>query len=98
MKILEILSQDKETLEKKKAERVAKALARKQEALIDKLEDQKDTLLAKKDSLLSITVSSVNQETWNDQLQETLVELTTLDKQIEIAKNTSEEFFSETQA
>lgn len=93
MKILSLLTQSKKDVTKSKAERKAKALSRKQESLIDTLEDRRDDLQARKETLLTLTVDS-NIDTWNQDYQDIQVELHLITKQIEIAKETSEDLFS----
>lgn len=95
MRILEILSQDKETLANKKAERTAKALKRKQESLIDSLEDQRDNLLQKRETLLSITIETVSTENWNREYQSAQVELAMLEAELKIARATLDELFND---
>jgi enoyl reductase-like protein len=92
MKILQILTQDKATADQNKAIRKAKSLARNQERLIDKLEDKRDELLMKKENLLQVNLATV-EETWNDQFQNSIVELALIEKQIEFANATMQEFF-----
>tara|TARA_R110000796_G_scaffold231853_4_gene349920 strand:+ start:9069 stop:9371 length:303 start_codon:yes stop_codon:yes gene_type:complete len=95
MKILAMLTQSKEEMATKKALRAAKSLKRKQEALIDGLEDCKDTFQAKKESLLSVTAAKIDENSWNQEYQDTQVELHLIVKQIEIANATLTELFTD---
>ena len=98
MKILAILTQSKKSVEKNKALRKAKALYRKQGTLMDKLEEKRDEQISKREQLLSITLENVNEDTWNEEYQACQVEMKMLDAQIQIAKETYDELFSEEEA
>lgn len=95
MKILDLMGMSKDELEKKKQKRTAKALARKQASLVDKLEDERDDLVAKRESLLEIKTDEVNVDTWAEDFHRAKVNITLKEKEIEIAKETEEEYFSE---
>lgn len=95
MKILEILGQSKDQLEEAALGRKAKALKRNQEKLVDKLEEKRDDLEAKKSNLLAVNSKTVNEETWNTEFQDVQVELATIGEEIRIAKQTMDEYFTE---
>ena len=97
MKILSLLTQSKEEKAKKAAERAARTLRRGQEALIDKLEAEKDKLTDKQESLLNLSGKSVPAN-WNEDFQNATVELSLIEKKIEIANATLEEYFTEDKA
>lgn len=95
MKILSILTADKSTVAANKAKRKANALRRKQESLIDSLEDEKDTLLAKKETLETVTIDTVKEDSWAKEYQQVKIDLLMKNKEVEVAKATLLEFFTE---
>ena len=97
MKILEILGLSKESKDKKAQERIARQLKRGQEKLIDDLDAKKDSLIAKKEKLESISVSSSQStiDSWNTEYHAILVDMKLLDKEIDIAKETLKEMFTD---
>lgn len=94
MKILSLFNQSKEEKQEKANLRAAKALKRGQEALIDKLEADKDKLLGKMEKLLDVSSGSVASN-WNEEFQAAKVDLVMKEKEIELAKETNKEYFSE---
>lgn len=94
MKILSIFTLSKEEKEKKAAERAARTLQRGQGALIDKLEAEKDKLEETMHKLLNLKVGDVDAN-WNQKFQDAKVALTLKSKEIEIANETTEEYFTE---
>lgn len=94
MKILEILGASKEAKEKKAIERAGRALSRGQGALVDRLEAEKDALQDKLEKLLDIKVGNIS-ESWNEDFHKAKVDLKLKLAEIEIAKETTEEYFSE---
>ena len=95
MKILDLLGIDKETRKANKTKRIGKALQRSQDSLIDDLEARRDDLLETKESLLSQKIDKVDPKTWNSKYHNSITELMMIEKEIEIAKATMEELFSD---
>lgn len=95
MKILDLFKVSKEEREEKKVERLGRALKRGQEKLIDDLEDKRDALQKKKDDLESLSVDKVNEDTWNKEYHQAIVDLKMIDKEIEIAKETMSQLFTD---
>lgn len=95
MKILQILGQSKEQLAQAALTRKANAIKRNQETLIDKLEEKRDEIKDKQDKLVSVTVDKVNEKTWAEDYHKTKVDLALIEKEIEIAKDTLKEFFTD---
>lgn len=95
MRILTILTASKDATAKKKAERKAKALKRKQESLIDSLEDKRDDLLSKKEELESVTMDSVNENSWCKEYHQSKIDLKLIQTEIDIAQEVLQEMFSE---
>lgn len=95
MKILDLFKVSKEEREEKKVERLGRALKRGQEKLIDDLDDKRDALQKKKDDLESLSVDKVNEDTWNKEYHQAIVNLKMIDKEIEIAKETMFKLFTD---
>lgn len=95
MKILDLFKVSKEEREEKKVERLGRALKRGQEKLIDDLDDKRDSLQKKKDDLESLSVDKVNENTWNKEYHQAIVDLKMIDKEIEIAKETMNQLFTD---
>ena len=95
MKILDLFKVSKEEREEKKVERLGRALKRGQEKLIDDLDDKRDALQKKKDDLESLSVDKVNEDTWNKEYHQAIVDLKMIDKEIEIAKETMSQLFTD---
>lgn len=95
MKILAILGTSKDELKQKQLVIVGKQLKRNQEKLIDDLETKSLELEAKKNALETVTFETVNQKTWNDEYHKVLVDTKLINAEIEIAKETLEELFSD---
>jgi len=94
MKILQILTADKATVDQRKAELAAKNLKRKQEALIDTLEGEKIDAEAVIDNLQSGTLATINQDTFCNELQDAKVSLGVIDAKVKIAKGTLKDLFT----
>jgi hypothetical protein len=97
MKILSILGQDEKSIEEKKIKRAGNAMRRNQEALIDKIESELDVLTDKKEALECVTIKNVNTDTWASDYQEVKVNHALKSKELELANETLNEFFKETQ-
>jgi len=97
MKILSLFTKTKEEKESKQAARVAKALARGQEALIDRLEAQKDACLEKVERMTEGKIADINTNTFNDTYHNAIIEANLIDKQLEIARKTQAELYSDSE-
>tara|TARA_R110000803_G_scaffold161423_1_gene225127 strand:+ start:49 stop:345 length:297 start_codon:yes stop_codon:yes gene_type:complete len=95
MKILSILTQDKASVDERKAGLAAKALKRNQEKLIDALETERIDAEAVIEQLTSGTLKTINQDTFCDELQDAKVSLGVIDAKVKIAKGTLKEWFSD---
>ena len=95
MKILDLFKVSKEEREEKKVERLGRALKRGQEKLIDDLDDKRDALQKKKDDLESLSVDKVNEDTWNKEYHQAIVDLKMIDKEIEIANEVMSQLFTD---
>lgn len=96
MKILSLFKMSKEDKENKEVERLGRSLKRGQEALIDKLDAEKDKLENTIEKLESLEPSKVNADTWNTDYHKAKVDLKLKEAEIAIAKEISNELFSET--
>lgn len=95
MKILAILGSSKDELKQKQLNIVAKELKRNQEKLIDDLESKALDLEAKKNELESVTFETVNKKTWNEEYHKVIVDSRLLEAEINIAKATLAELFTD---
>ena len=99
MKIFDLLGATSEELLEKKKKRIGNALKRGQETLIDKLESKKDEQEAKVSKLLEFDLKKfdIEKNTWNEEYQAAVLELTLIEQEIKVARKTKDELFSDAQ-
>lgn len=91
-KLIDSLVATKKDLEKKKAERIFKSAKRSQEKLIDDLLDERDGIIKKKEELEEVTIDTYT-DNWCNEYQNVQVNLTVLERKIQVAVNTAKEVF-----
>ena len=94
MKILNYISVTNKEFKSDRKEIVARSLKRKQKAYVDKLETEVDDLSLKIDDLKIIKVEDINVDTWIQEYNEAVVNLTLLKKELKIAKNIYKDLFT----
>lgn len=98
MKILGLFTTTKEEKDAKVAARTAKALKRGQEALIDSLEARKDEAQETLDRLVEGKIKDIDTKTFNKKYHDAKVEITLVDKELEIANAVMSDLYSSTDA